>query len=105
MSPTCPVPGSSRWGRRCAPDDRRIILALLLLRAFRASGGLVARTRPARWAFAVTALFAASDELHQAFVPTRGPSVVDVAIDCLGALIVLGGLALLERRTAGRPPT
>ncbi len=30
--------------------------------------------------------YAASDEFHQSFVPGRGPSIVDVAIDSLGVL-------------------
>ena len=41
-----------------------------------------------RWGLitiAVAAGYAAVDELHQAFVPTRGPSVWDVGLDTLGA--------------------
>lgn len=48
------------------------------------------------------ALVAASDEFHQSFVPGRTPSVRDVGIDLLGALLALGllelGLALWRRR-------
>lgn len=85
------------------------ILALLLRRAFGwGSGGgrpgaWVSRWA-ARWAFVVTALYAASDELHQAFVPTRGPSVLDVGIDCLGAVIALVAVAALAavQRRSGR---
>ncbi|MCB4792531.1 MAG: VanZ family protein [Elusimicrobia bacterium] len=29
-------------------------------------------------------LYAASDEYHQSFVPTRGPSAIDVGIDSIG---------------------
>ena len=36
-------------------------------------------------AFAV--LYACSDEIHQSFVPTRGPSVRDVMIDSVGTFI------------------
>lgn len=35
---------------------------------------------------AVAALYAASDELHQALVPGRGPAVTDVLLDSAGAL-------------------
>lgn len=34
-------------------------------------------------------LYAASDEFHQSFVPGRGPSVIDVGIDTLGASLGL----------------
>lgn len=42
------------------------------------------------WAFIFTALYAGSDEFHQAFVPGRGPSPLDVAIDSSGALFAWG---------------
>ena len=42
-------------------------------------------------AFVVAIIFAASDEYHQAFVPTRGSSSADVLIDSCGAIL---GLAL-----------
>lgn len=44
------------------------------------------------WAAIIGALYAVSDELHQSFVPGRGPGVKDVLIDSLG---VLAGLALM----------
>lgn len=42
-------------------------------------------------ALVISALYAASDEYHQSFVPSRGASVHDVMIDTCGALV---GLAL-----------
>src|SRR6516165_12710507 len=66
------------------------ILAMLLLRASRAGAGL---TMKVPIAFAVTllgcAIFAASDEFHQGFVPSRTSSLHDVMIDICGALIGL----------------
>ena len=38
-------------------------------------------------------LYATSDEIHQAFVPGRGPQVTDVMIDSMG--VVLGILIVL----------
>ena len=38
-------------------------------------------------AFGFSVLYAAADEIHQRFVPGRGPSVRDVLFDALGALI------------------
>ncbi len=42
-------------------------------------------------------IYAISDEIHQAFVPGRGPSVKDVLIDTLGSAtgLALKGIALL----------
>ena len=43
-------------------------------------------------------LYAASDELHQAFVPGRGPAVGDVALDGVGVLFGIAVVLLLARR-------
>jgi len=55
-------------------------------------------------AWVLSALYAASDEFHQTFVPGRAGRLLDVVVDWLGA-----GLALLlamrlagERRGAGQ---
>ena len=37
--------------------------------------------------FALTVLYGVSDELHQAFVPARVASELDVGIDAAGALL------------------
>jgi len=34
----------------------------------------------------IVAIYAASDEIHQSFVPTRGPSPRDVVIDIIGGI-------------------
>jgi len=63
------------------------ILGILLFRAFR---GGSKELRNVRWAFSsllVVVLYAASDEFHQSFVPTRTASLVDVGIDTLGGII------------------
>lgn len=46
----------------------------------------------AAWPFGVSVLYATLDEIHQAFVPSRTGSAMDVMIDATGAAI---GLALL----------
>ncbi|WP_066295228.1 VanZ family protein [Bacillus sp. FJAT-29937] len=40
-------------------------------------------------AWIYTTIYAASDEIHQAFIPDRTGSIVDVGIDSIGALIAL----------------
>ncbi len=49
---------------------------------------LTRKTRPL-FAALITTLYAAFDELHQAFVPGRGPMLSDVAIDSLGAFLAV----------------
>ena len=71
--------------RKAAHMGEYAVLAMLSARAFRRSGA----KRPLLSALLLSAAYAASDEFHQAFVPERGPSPVDVAIDCAGAAIGL----------------
>jgi VanZ family protein len=66
------------------------VLALLVLRAVR----ILWSVPPARWSWpiaaltlAVSAVYGATDEIHQFFVPSRGPSIHDVVIDTCGALL------------------
>jgi VanZ family protein len=65
------------------------------------------RPVPARtWSFAFVAClaYAASDELHQAFVHGRHPTPVDVAIDMAGSAAGLVAYAFLTRRGRSRTP-
>jgi VanZ family protein len=81
--------------RKCGHLSEYAILALLVWRAIRRPQKSL--PRPWRWdeaglALAVVFCYAASDELHQAFVPTRTALVSDVLIDTSGgatALLVL----------------
>ena len=62
------------------------VLSMLLLRGVRGgrNGWRV------EWGVAAVALaagWAGLDELHQAFVPSRGPSMLDVLIDASGAAV------------------
>jgi VanZ family protein len=60
------------------------IFSVLLFRALRAP----AEGWNARWAaiaLFLAAVFAASDEFHQTFVPSRGPSIWDVLLDTTAA--------------------
>jgi VanZ family protein len=62
------------------------ILALLLARALRAQVNSVHGTKQLFLVVGLTALYAISDELHQAFVPGRSASIGDVLIDVCGGL-------------------
>ena len=74
------------------------VLAALLWRGLRgtftaASGSLLAVAT-----FVLAGAFAASDEFHQSFVPSRTASAHDVMIDCTGALFAITLCALLATR-------
>ena len=59
------------------------VLAVLWMWALTSEGW--SRGRRARVALLICALYAVSDEVHQMFVPGRGPRVTDVLIDIAGA--------------------
>jgi VanZ family protein len=74
------------------------VLALLLWRALRQPVPHDPRPwswRTARHALLLAALYAASDELHQAFVPSRDAAITDVLIDTLGAALGLAFIGIL----------
>ena len=74
------------------------VLALMIWNALRIMGVLDHQAMVLGAAGAV--LYAVTDELHQVFVPGRGPRVIDWALDCLGALLAIA--LLLACRWARR---
>lgn len=81
--------------RKCAHLTEYAILGILVWRALvrpKWRQLRVWRWKPALLAVAISAAYAAGDEFHQSFVPTRGASVGDVMIDSCGAAI---GMLLL----------
>jgi VanZ family protein len=63
------------------------ILAILIYRAL--TNYEIKKDR-AKWlSILIAFLYAITDEYHQSFVPGRGPSVRDVVIDTIGAVILL----------------
>ena len=86
--------------RKCAHLAEYAVLALLLWRALRKRPELNApswRWSEAGLALALVALYAASDEIHQAFVPSRQGGVRDVLLDTAGAALALLGLWVVGR--------
>jgi len=87
--------------RKCAHVAEYAVLALLLWRALRRPQK--DQPRPWNWreagmALLIVAIYAATDEFHQIFVPTRTPAVHDVVIDTLGGAAGLFALWLIGRR-------
>lgn len=81
--------------RKAAHFTEYAILALLW------TGVLPKGPRRLLLAFWLTTGYAVSDEIHQAFVPQRGPSPLDVLIDAGGAGTALAALKLIEIRLSG----
>jgi VanZ family protein len=81
------------------------LLAALLFWALGGRRGAEGRTqfqRRAALALLLAILFAASDEWHQSFVPSREASVRDVLVDATGAAAALGLLAWTRPRPAAK---
>ena len=68
------------------------LLGALILRALIRARWSFVRARPAWIAMALTIVYGASDEWHQAYVPGRTPDVGDLAVDALAAVAVVGAL-------------
>ncbi len=49
-------------------------------------------------ALTATVLYGLTDELHQAFVPQRTASLIDVAADGIGGLLAQAGVTILEKK-------
>jgi VanZ family protein len=96
--------------RKCAHATEYATLALLVwmaLRRPRAGEPQPWSGRQAGLALLLCALYAASDEFHQRFVPTRTATVVDVMIDVTGAalaLLAIRGWCAWRARAARRGP-
>ena len=87
-------------GRKGAHLTEYAVLALLLWRAWRRPVKNDARPwdwREARLVLLSVALYAASDEFHQLFVPSRDAAVHDVFIDTAGGAAGLFALWLFGR--------
>ena len=84
-------------GRKLVHAGEYALLCLLWWRALRT----VTAPRAALIAAVVAVAYAASDEFHQAFVPGRHGTPVDVAIDAFGASVA----ALVVWRRGVRSPS
>jgi VanZ family protein len=65
------------------------ILAALLWRGLRGTFSAMSRGTISLCTFAIAACFAASDEFHQSFVPSRTAAAPDVFIDCVGVILAI----------------
>jgi VanZ family protein len=102
LFPHLPVAEVDQWHhyfRKCGHLSEYAILALLVWRAIhRPAKG---ETRSWKWdeaglALAIVFAYAASDEFHQIFVPTRTPLISDVMIDTTGGALALAAWWLIR---------
>jgi VanZ family protein len=92
--------------RKCAHLIEYAILALLVWRALRKPAQTSTQPwdwRTARQTIFIVALYAASDEFHQAFVPSREASIRDVLLDTAGAIFAMLVLWGVRRRKTFQP--
>lgn len=75
------------------------LFARLLMRALRNEIGAPRIWRQHALSILITILYAMSDELHQAFVPSRTASALDVLIDSIGGICGILSSYWRERRT------
>ncbi len=83
--------------RKCGHFTEYAILSLLWFRTLQL-GDKQWSNRAALLAFLLSALYAVTDEFHQSFVPSRGPSMIDVGIDSAGAAFSLMVLRFVNSR-------
>ncbi len=90
------------WGiRKAAHVTEYAILAILAYRAV-AFGSPAFKSRNVVLPFLIGVLYAASDEYHQSFYPSRDGTAADVMFDTFG--VTTGLLLCLWHRAAGRSP-
>lgn len=82
------------WVRKGAHFTEYLVLTLLAYRAFR-YGEAWRHWRALGFSGSLSVLYAFTDEFHQVFVASRGPSLRDVGIDALGAMTGFVLLAML----------
>ena len=73
--------------RKCAHFVEFFILSMLIAHAFKKTGA--GSLKGLLFSVFICALYSCVDELHQRFVPGRGPGIKDVAIDIFGAIFAV----------------
>ncbi|KYH34043.1 VanZ like family protein [Clostridium tepidiprofundi DSM 19306] len=82
--------------RKCAHFTVYIVLGLLMMNALMRSGVKLFNAFLLAIVFCIA--YATSDEIHQLFVPGRGPRATDVLIDSAGAFVGSGVYTLIYPR-------
>lgn len=91
--------------RKSAHFTEYAIFALLIYISISRLARLEWRPRAALWSMVIAGVYSLSDEFHQMFVPNRGPSLKDSALDTAGAVVAITLIYLGNRRAAAPPRT
>lgn len=75
------------------------VLGFLLFRAFNAGDKPFSTAGMVGMSIFLTALYGASDEIHQYFVPTRSADFLDFAADVAGAVLGVGLAAMILKKS------
>jgi VanZ family protein len=75
--------------RKAGHVTEYFIFGMFLYHCFLNSNRTEWRARTAVWAVMGAGLYSLTDELHQRFVPGRGPSLRDCGIDTMGAALAM----------------
>jgi VanZ family protein len=75
--------------RKAAHIVEYAVFTILLYRAASGMSILTWRSSLARWCVLTAAAYSLTDELHQLFVPGRGASLLDCALDCAGSFAAM----------------
>jgi hypothetical protein len=87
--------------RKAAHVAEYAVLGALLFRALSLAGQPFHAASTVAWAWLIGATYAASDELHQHFVPGRQASALDLVFDAFGVAV---GVLAVRLAGASRPP-
>jgi VanZ family protein len=88
--------------RKLAHLTEYAIYASLLYGSLGGGRDFAWRARRAAWCVAITGIYSLTDEFHQWFVPERGGSLVDSAIDTAGATVAVFFLFVRDRALQAR---
>jgi VanZ family protein len=77
------------------------VLCLLFWRAYRNGSNKIWQAHWATWSLSWVLLYAVSDEVHQAFVPSRTAAVGDVLLDFFGGVCAVLWIYARKARTQG----
>lgn len=80
--------------RKSAHIFAYFVLGVLVLRALQQTD----LARPMLWAVVICAIYAATDEFHQLFVPGRSGEVRDILIDTVAATVGVVAIRLFYKR-------
>ncbi|ASS74538.1 hypothetical protein CIG75_05685 [Tumebacillus algifaecis] len=86
--------------RKAAHVTEFLILALFYWRTLAAT--TMRRWSALLWTALLAVGYAASDELHQSFVPERTGHAIDVYVDSIGALLLVLWVILTKQKTLSR---